>query len=393
MALRRGEKSKRRPMTDALDILRQHALQRRIKGIAGGLRIEWSASDMKRIHDHVMAAPEKTMRAAPMIMPKFASGHSVRLKFSEAGIAVREKMQDGDLNFAFVISSSSIDLAGDSITPSGIDTRDFASRNPAVLDAHDSSAAPIAISTTPSVSDNFMTAVARFPQLSISEASDRIGAAVRAKLLRGASIGFVPLKWSFAKDPSRGLGIDFLEVKLLEWSICSVPCNPDCIVVGAVSDGKSAGPLLRSGRAISADNEALLREAIDHHGSATKCIKDVLDSNDGMNWDPDEDKRAPARRPLLRSGRAISAANKALLREAMDHHRSATECVKDVLDRIAVDPDDDEGNHVPDKAAARQREARALALIAKPTGADAPLTRAQRIAEARNIRRALDGRK
>jgi HK97 family phage prohead protease len=44
----------------------------------------------------------------------------------------------------------------------------------------------------------------------------------------------------------------------------------------------------KSGRRISSANEALLREAMDHHASATKCIKDVLDSNVPLEDDPND---------------------------------------------------------------------------------------------------------
>lgn len=46
----------------------------------------------------------------------------------------------------------------------------------------------------------------------------------------------------------------------------------------------------KSGRRISSANEALLREAMDHHDCATKCIKQVLDSNTSDDDDDDDDK-------------------------------------------------------------------------------------------------------
>lgn len=46
----------------------------------------------------------------------------------------------------------------------------------------------------------------------------------------------------------------------------------------------------RSGRKISSANAALLQKAMDHHASATQCIKDVLGSNDVSDPDGDDDK-------------------------------------------------------------------------------------------------------
>jgi hypothetical protein len=55
----------------------------------------------------------------------------------------------------------------------------------------------------------------------------------------GASVGVIPTKWAFSKDPARPLGVDITESILLEWSCVSLPCNPQCLLVGSVSN-KSA---------------------------------------------------------------------------------------------------------------------------------------------------------
>ncbi len=44
--------------------------------------------------------------------------------------------------------------------------------------------------------------------------------------------------------------------------------------------------------------------------------------------------------PVEKSGRKISSANEAKLKEAMDHHASASQCIKDVLDSNAADDSD-----------------------------------------------------
>jgi HK97 family phage prohead protease len=72
-----------------------------------------------------------------------------------------------------------------------------------------------------------------------------------------------------------------------------------------------------------------------------------------------------------KAGRRISGANEALLRTAMDHHESATKCIKDVLaSNETAEPDDPEPDlTVPlteeGKRAQRLREARALREAAK----------------------------
>jgi hypothetical protein len=91
-----------------------------------------------------------------------------------------------------------------------------------------------------------------------------------ARLQRGASIGFIPLKWSFSKDPARPLGLDFHAIKLLEWSICALPCNQDCILIGSVSGATTSSPsdskmaaLRREARALAAKARSLSRSISD----------------------------------------------------------------------------------------------------------------------------------
>jgi HK97 family phage prohead protease len=73
-----------------------------------------------------------------------------------------------------------------------------------------------------------------------------------------------------------------------------------------------------------------------------------------------------------KSGRRISSANEALLRKAMDHHESATKCIKDVLDSNAAGEDDPDGDGDGD-------------LVADPVVTEAD-KRAQRLAEAKALR-------
>jgi hypothetical protein len=234
-------------MADSTDILRQDALSRRVKGLHGGHRIVWSGKDIAKIRDHIMAMPEKIFRAAPTAVSKFVESPAVvRRKFANAGISVKD-MQPSDLNFLFTISSERVDLAGDVITIAGVDCSNF-NQNPVVLNAHDSSELPIAASTAPWVSGSALMATAKFPPPGISDDSDEVAAAIRAQLVRGASVGFVPLSWSFTKDPARPFGVDFKSTRLLEWSVCSVPCNPSCLLVGAVSGGKSDSDIKMAAR-------------------------------------------------------------------------------------------------------------------------------------------------
>jgi len=77
-----------------------------------------------------------------------------------------------------------------------------------------------------------------------------------------------------------------------------------------------------------------------------------------------------------KSGRKISNANAALLQQAMDHHASATKCIKDVMDsNAAADPDGDDDSNEPD--------ADAVPVVVVLSAED---LREQRLAEAKALR-------
>lgn len=69
---------------------------------------------------------------------------------------------------------------------------------------------------------------------------------------------------------------------------CGMKNPAECAVHAPPADKAIAAPEVKSGRKISSANEALLRKAMDHHASATECIKAVLDSNAAAEPDGDE---------------------------------------------------------------------------------------------------------
>jgi hypothetical protein len=229
-------------MADTLDFLRKAAMHKRINGFAGGKRVLWTDKDLVKIYDRFASArSDEIISAAPTAERKLLNVDRAALlrSVAEAGITVRD-IQPDDSNFLYIISSARVDLSNDDIDQAGIDFEDYKKNNPAILDSHDSSVPPIAVSSSPWLSGGKTMAIAKFPRPGVSADSDRVAAAIRGGLIRGASIGFVPLKWSFTKDPSRPLGISFRAVRMIEFSTCAIPCNSDCLLIGAVSGGKSA---------------------------------------------------------------------------------------------------------------------------------------------------------
>jgi hypothetical protein len=251
-------------MADALDILRKDAFRKRIHGVAGGNRVLWGEKDLIDIHNHVMSVKMEQIIATPrptetklLSAPEFD-----KAALAKMGIELRSDIGAEDHPLC-IITTPRIDLAGDTNNTANVDTTDFV-KFASILDTHDSSKPPVALSTRPWLSGTSMLAIAKFPKPGVSADSDRIAAAVRAGLQRGTSIGFLPLSWSFTKDPSRPLGIDFKSIKLIEWSFCAQPCNQDCRVIGSVSGATTSSPsdakmadLRREARALAAKVRAL----------------------------------------------------------------------------------------------------------------------------------------
>lgn len=225
-------------MADALDILRKDAFRKRVHGIAGGNRILWGEKDLIEIHNHTWSLKMEQIIQRPTETKLLGSPNVDKASLAKLGIELRDFAPE-DSAFLALITNATVDHPTDSVDPRGVDDILFAKNGP-VLDFHDSSKPPIATSGRTFMSGGNRLAIFRLPKAGVSANSDQIGAAIRARLLRGVSIGFIPLSWSFSKDPSRPLGVNFHAIKLLEFSVCSIPANPDCYILGSVSSNQSS---------------------------------------------------------------------------------------------------------------------------------------------------------
>jgi hypothetical protein len=399
----------------AIDFLRQDALATRVKGIPGGNRIAWTARDIARIRDYVVALPEKALRDAPMVHKRAPAAAAA--KPAEIGVAVRN-IGEADLKFVFRISSEDVDLMGDTIAVGGWDFSGFA-KNPAVLASHASEALPIATSTIPWASGKTLMAIARFPEPGVSDASDEVAAAIRAKLVKGASVGFVPTQWEFSKD--RPLGIDFKATRLLEWSVCSIPCNSSCLVLGAASDGKSVAATRVIGDPYQgAEQDAdwrcaastiLTINSTDDAFDPAKAAASLLDANsssDGTITFPDEVAKGffavDFSRPFARDSYKYPfayvgadtggmVASKVGWRASFAKLEASTMPGNVISDARSV-VTEYERRLDGVKTAARLEHARALvrrATLSETPSPSAPMTREQRVAQAAQFRRIARG--
>jgi hypothetical protein len=217
-----------------IDLLRRDALAQRLKTV-GGRRIHWEPEHRKFLSDWIMSAPDSAFRDAEDKRKRRAAGGDIselRIKLLAAGSISAVKDLGGSNSFTFRISSDDVDLEDDRVKPAGMQLNVF-SKNPAVLDSHNMQAAPVGTSSLPWTVGNSILANVDFPQPGISAQSDQVRGLVAGGHLRGASVGFIPIKFDPSKDPDRPFGLDFHEWILLEWSICSIPANSACLLIGA----------------------------------------------------------------------------------------------------------------------------------------------------------------
>jgi hypothetical protein len=203
-----------------------------------GKRVAWSPDQMGELREMVFSAPEKTLRAALPQRKSFSPRpDTARAKLVDAGVLDAAGSTSTASRFIFKISDESVDRARDVISLSGWNLEAFA-RNPVILPCHDSSALPVARSSLPAHHGAALVAIADFSGAESVSASVEVRDAVRAGLIKGASVGFRPIKFRLSTSPDRPMGIDYLQNELLEWSICSIPANANCIMLG-VASGKA----------------------------------------------------------------------------------------------------------------------------------------------------------
>jgi len=145
------------------------------------------------------------------------------------------KQLDGTRQIRFVISTGSVDRDRDVITPLGWQLDNYR-RNPVVLWAHNSWDLPIARTVDIGIANDQLYAVGEFASPDLYPFADTVFQLLSAGYLHATSVGFRPQEMTW--DNERG-GYNFLRCELLEWSVCPVPCNPDCL-----NDAKTKGIVL-----------------------------------------------------------------------------------------------------------------------------------------------------
>jgi len=154
-------------------------------------------------------------------------------KFFTVEVKAEEK---DDRTLTFVISTGNVDRDGDIIDVKGWDFANWL-KNPVVLWGHDYSGLPIAEGKRVWIENEKIYATAKFIEPEINPQADMIYKMLLKGYLRTVSVGFNPTEYKWRED---GEGLYFEKQELLEFSVVTVPANPEALLVA----GKKSDPEL-----------------------------------------------------------------------------------------------------------------------------------------------------
>jgi HK97 family phage prohead protease len=161
-----------------------------------------------------------------------------------AAVAVRKQMiapaeQIGgyDRCLRFTISTGCIDREQDCIAVQGWELGNY-QNNPVVLWGHDAERLPIGKAFDVALEGDALKATVQFIPADTPEGgafAESVYRLAKGGFIAATSVGFRPLKWAHSKDPSRGAddwfpGIDFEQQELIEFSVVTVPANPEALI-------------------------------------------------------------------------------------------------------------------------------------------------------------------
>lgn len=129
------------------------------------------------------------------------------------------------------ISSAAVDRDGDTIAVEGWKLEQYR-KNPVVLFGHryfNNEAPVVGRSLSEFVHKKKLKSLMEFTPQGMVPLADTLYGLYSEGYMNAASVGFIPLNWSFPEDEKREWGVDFLEQELLEYSLVPVPANSEAL--------------------------------------------------------------------------------------------------------------------------------------------------------------------
>jgi len=157
----------------------------------------------------------------------------------------------------FVLSTAKVDSMGDTIDPDGWDLKRY-KKNPVVLWGHDRHTPPIGKCENVRVKDGALVGDVTFATAEEFPLADTIFRLVKGGYLNAGSVGFMPIEYDW--NDKRG-GFDYKKHELREFSIVTIPSNPDALVV-ARSAGIDLSPVAAHVERCDASEFEAIREQL-----------------------------------------------------------------------------------------------------------------------------------
>lgn len=259
-------------------------------------------------------------------------------------LASAAEVVNGTRQVKVICSTDDRDRMGDIIVQDGIDLAAY-KKNPIVLWGHDSDR-PVARAPDIVVNAGKLRATVTFPDEGVDADADWVYGKIQAGIVNAVSIGFIPREYESLDPKNPWNGYRFTKSELVEFSFVSVPANASCLIVDR-SFYKMSTEELPSRRAAieTRDNKQEIKDA----------AKNLVQVTLGIEHTPELKKLLA----LLKSGRVLSAKNQALIDQAMQHcaeatkhcsdanglhakamecHAKALKCLKDIADQNDPDP-------------------------------------------------------
>ncbi len=228
---------------------------------------------------------------------------------------------DGDA-YTWTISTGAVDRDMDTLSVAGWDLADYR-KNPVVLWSHDSRQPPIGRAESVLVSGGALKARVVFAEKGTYPLADTVRSLVDQGIVKATSVGFLPQEWEF--NEKRG-GVDFKKQSLLEFSLVSVPSNPE-----ALMDAKAAGTDL-------APLRKWAEQVLDGFEPGSWMAKADLEqmavalaSTRVAGFDPE-----PYLAEFTKRGRVLSTANEERIRTARDAGSAIGAALDEVLAQVQM---------------------------------------------------------
>jgi HK97 family phage prohead protease len=175
---------------------------------------------------------------------------------TEAYIEKASKLQEGEIEF--VVSSGAIDAHGERMNVDGIDFKDY-KKNPVVLWGHDGFNLPIARTTKIWKEGGKLMARAQFY---LKDAfATKVYNYILDGFLNAVSIGGMVQEWGAD-------GITISKMSMKEFSVVSIPANPEALVANKSLDGNQQAEL----RAMA---NAYARQILTKEGGTNEVQKNI----------------------------------------------------------------------------------------------------------------------